>query len=186
MQRIALNIGHRIDVAVRTSARARRMRLQAEPGVGIVAVVPMGASFEAVERFVRRHAAWADRMLAWLSRHADVTSLSRSRAEYIIRAPEAMRLVRGLVERLNAHYGFRVGRVGVRNQTSRWGSCGRKGDLSFNWKLVLIPPELAEYVVAHELCHIGSFDHSARFWRLVSETIPDWKARRAALKRYRL
>ena len=162
------------------------MRLQAEPGVGIVAVVPVGMPFEAVERFVRTHAAWAARMLDWLEGQKGVTSLKRSRSEYVIRKPEALRLVQGAIARLNAHYGFRIGRVSVRNQTSRWGSCGRKGDLSFNWKLVLIEPELAEYVVAHELCHIGSFDHSRKFWGLVAETIPDWKARRAALRKYRL
>lgn len=162
------------------------MRLQAEPGVGIVAVVPLGTDLEVVERFVRRHADWVERMLPWLAKHEGVTRLPRSRSEYVRRAPEAMRLVRDLVARLNAHYRFDVGRIGVRNQTSRWGSCGRSGDISFNWKLILIPPELAEYVVSHELCHIGSFDHSKKFWALVAQTIPDWKIRRKALKRYRL
>ena len=186
MHRVTTPSGRQLDVIIRPSTRARRMRLQAEPGTGIVAVVPMGASFEAVERFVHRHAEWAEKMVGWLARQADVTRLSRRRAEYLARAPEAMRLVRGFLAQLNAHYGFRIGRVSVRNQTTRWGSCGRNGDVSFNWKLVLIPPELAEYVVAHELCHIGSFDHSKKFWALVAQTIPDWKTRRAAMRKYRL
>ena len=63
----------------------------------------------------------------------------------------------------------------------RWGSCGRNS-LNFSWRLVMASPELIDYVVVHELCHLKQRDHSPAFWRLVEEFIPDWRQRRAALR----
>lgn len=175
-----------VEYRVRTSTRVRRIRLEARPGAGLVVVAPPGFSPFAVEKLIHRHAAWVMRSLHWLERRRDTVALPRSPAEYRRRAPEALRLAHALVAKLNAHYGFKVMRVQVRNQTTRWGSCSRHGAISFNWKITLVPPELAEYVVAHELCHIGSFDHSPKFWALVAETIPDWRSRRHALHKYGL
>jgi predicted metal-dependent hydrolase len=66
-------------------------------------------------------------------------------------------------------------RVAIRNQSTRWGSCSSKGNLNFNWKLVLAPPEALDYVVAHELCHLLEFSHSPNFWKLVEKAFPDYK-----------
>lgn len=175
-----------IRVFIKPSARAKSMRLSASPGVGVVATVPFGASQTAIDGFLQRYAAWILKAGDWLKKNEDKTFLPRGRKDFMLHAPEAMRLVRETLSRLNAHYGFSVGRVSVRNQKTRWGSCNRKGDISFNWKLVCLPQELAEYVIAHELCHIGAFDHSRHFWSLVAETIPDWKERRRAMRRYQL
>jgi predicted metal-dependent hydrolase len=72
--------------------------------------------------------------------------------------------------------------INIRTQRSRWGSCGRHNDLQLNWLLILAPPEVYEYVLVHELCHIRHKNHSADFWRLVAEHLPDYKKRRAWLK----
>ncbi|HWC57452.1 MAG TPA: M48 family metallopeptidase [Candidatus Paceibacterota bacterium] len=86
----------------------------------------------------------------------------------------------------NAHYAFTYNKVFIRNQRSRWGSCSSKRNLNFSFKLTQLPPELADYIIVHELCHLKEFNHSPRFWALVAETIPDYKTRRSRLYQYPL
>lgn len=72
--------------------------------------------------------------------------------------------------------------ITIKSQKSRWGSCGFQGDININWLLILAPPEVLEYVVVHELCHIQVKNHSRQFWDLVTEHLPDYKQRRRWLK----
>jgi predicted metal-dependent hydrolase len=72
--------------------------------------------------------------------------------------------------------------ITIKSQKSRWGSCGIHSDININWLLVLAPPEVLEYVVVHELCHIQVRNHSKQFWNLVAEHLPDYKQRRRWLK----
>ena len=80
------------------------------------------------------------------------------------------------------HLGVTYERIRIAEQKTRWGSCSSKGTLSFNWKLMLAPPKVLDYVVVHELCHLKEMNHSSRFWKLVEEIIPDYKEYRKWLK----
>ncbi len=102
---------------------------------------------------------------------------------YLTHKEDARALVHRKIAQFNAHYCFLVGRVAIRNQKSRWGSCSKKGNLNFNYRLALLPEELVDYVIVHELCHLAEFNHSPAFWARVAETIPDHKLKRAALKK---
>ncbi len=104
---------------------------------------------------------------------------------------EAGRLLRQAAKDKAALIGRKPGRVSLRSSRSRWGSCSAKGDLSFCWRLVFAPPEVLEYVAAHEVAHLVHRDHSQRFWRLCASLVPDvqgprrWLARNgASLWRY--
>ena len=68
--------------------------------------------------------------------------------------------------------------IRIRDQRTLWGSCSPRGTLSFNWRLVLAPFDVLDYVVVHELCHLREPNHSRRFWRLVEEHRPHWRAQR--------
>ena len=72
--------------------------------------------------------------------------------------------------------------ITIRDQKTRWGSCSGRGTLSFNWRLILAPPEILDYVVVHELCHLTHMNHSKEFWGLVGKILPDYKVRRNWLK----
>lgn len=74
--------------------------------------------------------------------------------------------------------------IKIKTQKSRWGSCGIHNDININWLLILAPPEILEYVVVHELCHIKVRNHSAHFWALVAEHLPDYQSRRHWLKKH--
>ena len=71
-------------------------------------------------------------------------------------------------------------------QKTRWGSCSSKGNLNFNWKLVLLAPELLDYVVVHELAHRREMNHSKNFWKIVEAELPDYRERRRRLKECRI
>ena len=78
--------------------------------------------------------------------------------------------------------GVTYGTVTIRDQKTRWGSCSSKGNLSFNWRLILAPPKVLDYVVVHELCHRKEMNHSSRFWTLVKSIMPDYRDHRKWLK----
>ena len=73
-------------------------------------------------------------------------------------------------------------RITIRDQKTRWGSCSARGTLSFNWRLMLAPPAILDYVVVHELCHLTHMDHSPAFWQAVGKVYPDYRTARKWLK----
>ena len=90
-------------------------------------------------------------------------------------------------ERLDAvvkRNGTAYTRVAIRDQKTRWGSCSSSGTISFNWRLLLAPEEVLDYVVEHEAAHIEVRDHSARFWALMDERVEGWRASRDWLRRH--
>jgi predicted metal-dependent hydrolase len=72
----------------------------------------------------------------------------------------------------------------IRGQRTRWASCSSTGAMSFNWRLLLAPEPVVDYVVEHEVCHIEVLDHSPRFWKLLESRVPDWRAHSRWLRRY--
>lgn len=93
-------------------------------------------------------------------------------------------VLREVVSRWSEEMGLRPTRVGVRDQVSRWGSCSSTGSLSFNWRLIMAPPEVLEYIVVHELAHIQEHNHSRRFWALVARHCPEYKRHEAWLNKH--
>lgn len=73
-------------------------------------------------------------------------------------------------------------RLAIRNQRTRWGSCSKQGNLNFNYKIALLPERLADYIIVHELCHLGEFNHAKAFWDLVAMAIPDHEQCRVELR----
>ncbi len=100
-------------------------------------------------------------------------SMRRNRRQYVALREEARALVHARLAHFAPMYGVELRKVFIKNHKSRWGSCSTKGNLNFNYKIVLLPPDVADYIIVHELCHLREFNHSARFWTLVAEVVPN-------------
>jgi predicted metal-dependent hydrolase len=83
-----------------------------------------------------------------------------------------------------ARAGTRYAGLTIRGQRTRWASCSSEGAMSFNWRLLLAPPEILDYVVEHEVCHLEVMDHSPRFWALLESRVPGWRVHAGWLRRY--
>lgn len=95
---------------------------------------------------------------------------------------KAEEVIHDRLQFFNEHYGLKYNRVIFRNQKTRWGSCSSAKNLNFNWRLIMAPIEIIDYVVVHELCHLKYMNHSAAFWKFVSETMHNHKELRKWLK----
>lgn len=180
MRRALCILAYMSNYSVRQSARARSMRLDVHPDGAVVVVVPHSISSGAIAKFVERHRLWIERAVA-RTRDREVIYIKRSDIPRLKR--EAYNIANQLAAAYGARYGYHYAKISIRAQRARWGSCSSAGNLSFNYKIAALPRQLAEYIVVHEICHLGAFDHSPRFWQLVAQEVPDHRALRSRLRR---
>lgn len=111
-----------------------------------------------------------------------ITHTKDTTAEYVQYKEQARTLVHQKLVQWNALYNFSYNRVSIKNQKTRWGSCSSKGNLNFHYRIVFLPEPLVDYLIVHELCHLGQMNHSKAFWDLVEKTIPDYSIRQNMLR----
>lgn len=176
--------GKNREYQLRYSARARRMRLSVYPDGGVVLTLPYGTPSNFVSLFLHQKTVWLAKHLRNLFRVKLQIRDARDRKEYLKYRSHARTLALHRLRYFNESYGFTYERISIRDQRTRWGSCSKKGNLNFNYRIALLPPHLADYIIVHELCHLGSFDHSKHFWDLVARTIPEHRKMRQELRTY--
>lgn len=162
-------------------AKRRSMSLKVDLDGTITVRAPYRTPVQTADWFVEGHRDWievrlkaGERIMAERPSYTD-----QERAEGRKRAAEAIRARCSYYAPL---MGVSYGTITIREQKTRWGSCSAKGNLNFNWKLVLMPPEILDYVVVHELAHRLQMNHSAAFWAEVGKILPDYRERRQWLK----
>ena len=157
--------------------RSQRRSLGLEVRDGEVIVrAPYLASKRKIERFVAEHEGWIEKHLRLESeRRERLMGIEKLTEAEIAELAERARLV---IPQRVAYYaplvGVTYGRITIRHQRSRWGSCSRKGNLNFNCLLMLAPPEVLDSVVVHELCHLKEMNHSKRFYAEVLRVFPEY------------
>lgn len=167
-------------LTIKKHARQKHVRLIAHADGSVVVSVPRMYTRAMIASVVREHHAWIRAQCAVASPRVTID-------------PRVVRLIKKVarpiieerVAHFNALYGFVYTKIHIRHQKTRWGSCSGDGVLSFNCAVVGLPPALRDYVVVHELCHLWEMNHAPRFWALVARAIPDYKKRRAQLKKVR-
>jgi predicted metal-dependent hydrolase len=168
-------------VEVRRSPRARRWTLTVPFGDPVVLTVPAAMPEAEIEAVLEAHRGWIARERAAQTPrlHLDARRVSESEARRAARE-----LVTMVLDEEAPALGVSYGKVQIRDQRTRWGSCSSRGNLAFNWRLALAPFDVLDYVVVHELCHLRVPDHSARFWQLVALRRPRWRRQRDWLTRH--
>ncbi len=161
--------------------RARRYVIRVRPDGTVRVTVPRWGSRRHAELFAEQQRPWIERQRAQVQESSERRLAYTPEAIKELRRPAARELPAQLL-RLAGHFGLHVSRVSVRNQRSRWGSCSPSGHICLNWRLVLMPDAVREYVLIHELMHLRRLDHSRHFWRLVAHACPDYDAARQWLR----
>lgn len=168
-------------IAYRLIRSARKtISIEIAPNGEVVVRCPNRMQKDAVDAFVSSKAEWIGTHLEKMATEEAMPAFTEEELRRFAKA-----LKQTLPERVHAYaeaLHVRYGRITIRAQRSRWGSCSSEGNLNFNCLLALVPPEVLDYVVVHELCHRKQMNHSARFWAEVERILPDYKLRRDWLK----
>ena len=139
-----------------------------------------------IQRFVRDKSGWLQKHLQ--KRETEQKALKEEGRFTEREIKKLQALAKQVFPEKVAYYarllGVTYGRISIRKQKTRWGSCSREGNLNFNSLLMMAPPEVLDYVVVHELCHRLEMIHSARFWAQVERVIPDYRKPRKWLKEH--
>ena len=159
--------GRQIEVHIRRSKRVKGNRIVVRFGLAPELVVRPRASDADIDAAIDYYLPWLERQMA----NAAVPKLALERLN--ITEAQGRREARARIELLAQSeamaLGVRYKRLTIRDQVSRWGSCSSSGSLSFNWRLVLAPHDVLDYVVVHEVCHLVEHHHGPAFWELVAK-----------------
>lgn len=147
---------------------------------GVVVRAPAHLPAAEIDRFVRSKRSWIEAHLAQLP----ATQPKFTQDELEALAGKALTVIPSRVAHFAPIVGVTWGKITIRNQRSRWGSCSAKGNLNFNCLLMLTPGHVIDYVVVHELCHWLEMNHSARFWAQVERVLPNYRRSRDWLKEH--
>ena len=157
-------------------SRRKTIAIQVTPSGEVEVRCPAGLPESQVRQFVRSKAGWIAKQL----QKPRMPQLSEEAHKALIR--QAKTVLPQRAAHFAALLGVTYGRITVRSQVGRWGSCSGKGTLNFNCLLMLAPPQVQDYVVVHELCHRKEMNHSARFWAEVAAIMPEYAASRKWLR----
>ncbi len=175
-----------VPVQVIRSSR-RTLALEITPSLELVLRSPFSLSEDILVRYLQDQGPWIRRHWKAMAQRKEEQERQPlpapfSDVELAHITKEAQAILPGRVHYFAEIMGLSYGRLTLRKQKTRWGSCSAKGNLNLNCLLVLCPPEVRDYVIIHELCHLKEMNHSPRFWQQVATYCPHYKAHRAWLR----
>jgi predicted metal-dependent hydrolase len=172
---VELAVGTVVQYEIRRSKRAKRASLVMYPDGRLIAKIPHRRTAVTAKRLVNEKKVWILKNYKKAQLRPKLSLPEFDKKELVKVKKEAKNKLTERVEYFNHHYGFKYKDIFVKNHTAQWGSCSSRGNLNFNFRLIFLPINLLDYVVVHELCHLGQMNHSKKFWNLVTEMVPDYK-----------
>ena len=168
-------------------SRRRTIAIEIDRSGQIKVRAPYNVGNFRIRRFVEEKSGWIEKALARINKgQSDAISSDDlppiSEADKQLLADQAKKIIPGKVSYFAGIIGVDFGRIAIRAQKTRWGSCSAKGNLNFNCLLLRAPEEILDYVIVHELCHRKEMNHSKAFWAEVAKVCPDYKKHRKWLK----
>lgn len=172
-----------VDYELRKSRRARRMRVAVYCDASVIVTLPYRMNENIMEKFLREKATWLLDKISYFKKYPSFLFIKSGKREFLKNKMPALQFAQARVNYFNIIYQLRFNKISVKRQKTRWGSCSRKGNLNFNYKILFLPVHIVDYIIVHELCHLKEFNHSKRFWALVAQTVPNYLEIRKELKR---
>jgi len=163
---------------IRSSRKS--LSLQITPAGEVIVRCPNRMPKRQIEAFLAEKQDWIETHLSKIEARPRLPSFTREQLEVL--ADQARDAIAQRVKHFAPLVGVTYGRITIRSQHTRWGSCSAKGNLNFNCLLMLTPPQVLDYVVVHELCHRKELNHSPRFWAEVEKICPEYRIHRKWLK----
>lgn len=185
MQQVrTIEIGNRIiEYTLRKRKKQKNYSLAVQREGRITLTVPYWISVRSAEKFVYEKKEW---LISIIKKYPQRVSSVDRKKHYTLHKETARAFVHARLAELNKSYGFIYNRIAIRANTSRWGSCSTKGNLNFDYRIIFLPAQLQDYLLVHELCHLVEMNHSARFWKQVAITLPNYKVLRKELQKQHL
>ncbi|MEI8061671.1 MAG: SprT family zinc-dependent metalloprotease [bacterium] len=177
-----------IQYTLKTSTRSKRLRLAVHQDGKVFVTAPKKVDADLIQNFVTQKSKWILGKIDYFSnlkksRGSNYVLIQDSRSNYLKQKENARVLAHKKVTEFNKVYNFSFKKISIKNQKTCWGSCSKRGNLNFNYKIALLPEKLTDYIIVHEICHLGEFNHSKKFWNLMARAMPDYAERRAELKK---
>lgn len=180
-----INLHNRVvNYSVRRSKRAKRMRLAVYCDGNFIVTVPQTFPSNSIDRYIFAKSQWVISKMDFFEGLNKKQKLTLGSDGYELYKDKALEMVTERLTDLNKkNYQFKFNKLTIKSQKTRWGSCSKKRNLNFNYKVLFLPPKIRDYIMVHELCHLKEFNHSSRFWRLVEKILPDYLSIRNNLNR---
>ena len=147
--------------------------------------IPNQLSADALQKFLDSEHAWIWKKVEQMQTRMEQRQETGAVPVGELSRDELEKIKKKIESRVNAYkkaMGVTIRWITIRNQKTRWGSCSSEKNLNFNWKLILAPPEVLDYVVVHELCHLKEMNHSKAFWDEVGKVMPEYETYKLWLK----
>lgn len=169
-----------------TKSKRKTISLQIKPDSSIELKVPLHTTNAQIQEFLNQKSDWINKHLQAVKERQQQMSQIKPLTIEEIRdlANQALEVIPKRVAYFAEIVGVTYGRITIRNQKSKWGSCSSKGNLNFNCLLMLMPTEVQDYIVVHELCHRKEMNHSPKFWAEVRKVLPDYEKQKSWLKEH--